>query len=347
MRKPQMPTNEAARLDALHGLGIMYTAAEERYDRITRLTSKVLGTPIALVTLVDERVQWFKSSHGLALTETPRDVSFCGHAILQDEAFVVEDATKDERFADNPLVTGEPEIRFYAGYPLRTQEGLAVGALCIIDRAPRQLGSAERETLRDLASIVESELQREQMGAWQRTWLAERDALVAKASVDDLTRAWNRGTIMDLFNAEISRAARGTPLSVAMIDIDWFKVVNDTYGHPTGDRVLVTTTARIRSAVRDFDLVGRYGGEEFLLVLGNCGEADANAICRRVCTKVAEAPILALDGTQLSVTVSIGVATYSPECATADELIGVADAALYRAKRSGRNRVESGPTTVA
>ena len=341
MRKPSTPTNEAARLDALHGLGIMYTAAEERYDRITRLASKVLDAPIALVTLVDERVQWFKSSQGLAMSQTPREVSFCGHVILHDETFVVEDAAKDERFADNPLVTGAPDIRFYAGHPLRTADGMAVGTLCIIDQSPRELGPVERETLRDLALLVEGELQREQMGAWQRKWLAERDVLVAKASVDDLTRAWNRGTIMDLFKAEISRAARGAPLSIAMIDIDWFKVVNDTYGHPTGDRVLVETTSRIRGAVRDFDLVGRYGGEEFLLVLGNCNETEANAICRRVCAKVADSPIRALDGTELTVTVSIGVATYSPDNATADALIAVADAALYRAKRGGRNRVEA------
>jgi diguanylate cyclase (GGDEF)-like protein len=341
MRKPSTPSNEAARLDALHGLGIMYTAAEERYDRITRLASKVLDAPIALVTLVDERVQWFKSSQGLAVSQTPREVSFCGHAILHDETFVVEDAAKDERFADNPLVTGAPDIRFYAGHPLRTPDGMAVGTLCIIDQAPREFGPVERETLRDLALLVEGELQREQMGAWQRKWLAERDVLVAKASVDDLTRAWNRGTIMDLFKAEISRAARGAPLSIAMIDIDWFKIVNDTYGHPTGDRVLVETTSRIRGAVRDFDLVGRYGGEEFLLVLGNCNETEANAICRRVCAKVADSPIRALDGTELTVTVSIGVATYSPDNATADALIAVADAALYRAKRGGRNRVEA------
>jgi diguanylate cyclase (GGDEF)-like protein len=347
MRKPSTPTNEAARLEALHGLGIMYTAAEERYDRITRLASKLLDTPIALVTLVDERVQWFKSSQGLAISQTPREVSFCGHAILHDETFVVEDASRDERFADNPLVTGDPDIRFYAGHPLRTQDGLPVGTLCVIDQSPRQFGDAERAMLRDLALLVETELQREQLGVWQSKWLAERDALVAKASVDDLTRAWNRGAIMDLFRAEISRAQRGTPLAVAMIDIDWFKIVNDTYGHPTGDRVLIETTSRIRSAVRDFDLVGRYGGEEFLLVLGNCSEAESEAICRRVCAKVAETPMLALDGTELSVTVSIGVATYSPQCATTDALIAVADAALYRAKRGGRNRVESGPAAGA
>jgi diguanylate cyclase (GGDEF)-like protein len=340
MRKPSVPDNESVRLEALHGLGVMYTPAEERYDRITRLATKLLDTPIALVSLVDERVQWFKSSQGMTATETPREVSFCGHAILGDETFVIEDTSKDERFVDNPLVTGDPDIRFYAGHPLRTHDGVAVGTLCIIDKKPRTFAESDRETLRDLAALVEGELQREELNVFQRKWSAERDELVAKASIDVLTKTWNRRAIMELLDAEISRAARGTPLNVAMIDIDWFKVVNDTFGHQTGDLVLTETTARIRSAVRDFDPLGRYGGEEFLLLLGHCSESEALAICERICERVAAKPMASKDQFDLHVSVSIGLAAYSQANADAEALIGAADAALYRAKRGGRNRVE-------
>lgn len=342
MLTPPIPENEPQRLATLHSLGILYTPAEEKYDRITRMAARLLDAPMALVSLVDERVQWFKSAHGLDTAETTREISFCGHAILDDETFVVEDATTDERFADNPLVTGAPDIRFYAGHPVRAADGMAVGTLCIIGREPRHLAESERATLRDLAALVEAELQREQLNDSQRKWLIERDELVKKASVDSLTRAWNRGGIMDLLNVEIARADRGTPLSVAMVDADKFKNVNDTHGHPTGDRVLTQIAACIRAAVRDFDVVGRYGGEEFLVVLGNCPDGVAAVVCERIRVRIAKEPIVSVAGVPVPVTVSIGIAQYGKDLTTAEHLIAVADKALYRAKDGGRNRVEFG-----
>ena len=346
MLEPPIPSNESQRLASLAALGVLYTPAEERYDRITRLASRVLDVPMALVSLVDERVQWFKSAQGLEATETPREVSFCGHAILGDETFVVEDAMSDARFADNPLVTGAPDIRFYAGHPVRTADGMAVGTLCILGTEPRAFAETERATLRDLAALVEAELQREQLNELQHEWLIEREELVKKASIDTLTRAWNRGAIMDLLRVESARAERGTPLSVAMIDVDKFKNVNDAHGHPTGDRVLTEIAARVREAVRDFDVVGRYGGEEFLVVLGNCPNGVEQVVCERIRANVAKEPIIALSGTPIPVTVSIGISRYgAPNVVTAEQLVDVADKALYRAKDNGRNRVELG--TVA
>jgi diguanylate cyclase (GGDEF)-like protein len=342
MLTPALSQNEPQRLASLQELGVLYTPSEERYDRITRLASRLLGTPMALVSLVDDRVQWFKSAHGIDATETPREVSFCGHAILGEETFVVEDATTDARFADNPLVTGAPDIRFYAGHPVHAADGMAVGTLCIIDREPRAFGESDRETLRDLAALVEAELQREQLSDSQRKWISERDELVKKASIDNLTRAWNRGAIMDLLDVEIARAERGTPLSVAMVDVDKFKLVNDVHGHQSGDAVLAEVAARIRASLRDFDVVGRYGGEEFLIVLGNCPNDVAATVCERVRAKVAASPIAGSDGAAIPVTVSLGVAHYGGQLMSGEALIGVADKALYVAKESGRNRVEIG-----
>jgi PAS domain S-box-containing protein len=159
VREPPIPADEARRLATLRSLGILDTPPEERFDRITRLAAALFDVPMAVVSLVDANRQWFKSCVGMDDTETDRRVSFCAHALESDAALVIEDATADVRFAGNPLVTGEDDtIRFYAGHPLRPEEGSAVGTLCVIDRSPRHFAERERQLLADLASLVEEEL---------------------------------------------------------------------------------------------------------------------------------------------------------------------------------------------
>jgi ribonuclease BN (tRNA processing enzyme)/CheY-like chemotaxis protein len=156
--RPPLPGDEERRLAALRGLGILDTQPEERFDRLTRLVAALFDVPIALVSLVDSDRQWLKSCHGLATRETPREVSFCAHAILRREVMIVPDALRDPRFADNPMVTGEPRIRFYAGYPLVLPCGSCVGTLCIVDTRPHQLDEAAIRLLRDFGSLVQQEL---------------------------------------------------------------------------------------------------------------------------------------------------------------------------------------------
>ncbi|WP_371131392.1 PAS domain S-box protein [Rhodoferax sp.] len=158
MQAPAIPDNEAQRLRALRARAILDTPDEERFDRLTRLARHLFGTQIALVSLVDAERQWFKSRQGLDACETARDISFCGHAILADGIFEITDARLDPRFADNPLVSGPPHIRFYAGAPLATADGSRIGTLCIIDGQPRTLTAAQRSALRDLADCVEAEI---------------------------------------------------------------------------------------------------------------------------------------------------------------------------------------------
>ncbi len=159
MSGPPQPGDEASRLAALRSLFVLDTPHEERFDRITRLATRLFDVPIALITLVDEDRQWFKSCVGLSIRETPRECSFCAYAILQPtETMVVPDATLDLRFMENPLVTGGEKIRFYAGQPLLTPEGFPLGSLCIIDQKPRDFSASDRQALQDLARIAEAEL---------------------------------------------------------------------------------------------------------------------------------------------------------------------------------------------
>ena len=158
--RSEIPENETARLAALNELDILDSEPEERFDRIARIAAEAFDVPIALVSLVDRERQWFKSCIGLNVRETPRDMAFCAHAILEEEVMIVPDACLDPRFADNPLVTDGPRVRFYAGCPLKLPDGNMMGTLCLIDTRPRQLDDSKINLLQDLGKLVEIELGR-------------------------------------------------------------------------------------------------------------------------------------------------------------------------------------------
>lgn len=263
MKAPHRPADEAPRLAALHGLDILDTSPEERFDRLTRLARGLFDVPVALVGLIDAHRQWFKSRQGLEACETSRDSSFCGHSILGDEVFLVPDASRDERFADNPLVTGEPRIRFYAGCPLRLPCGSKVGTLCLIDRVPRSLDEHELVLLRDLAHMAEQEL-----------------AAVQIATTDEGTQLSNRRGFGVLARQALALCRRlERPASLLYLDLDAFKAINDRFGHAEGDRALKAFALRLRGAVRSSDVVGRLGGDEFAVF---ATDATAEGVVRTV-----------------------------------------------------------------
>lgn len=165
MRSAPFPEHEDMRLQALESYAILGTEAEASYDALVELTAYICQTPIALISLIDQDRQWFKARVGLSTEETPRELAFCAHAILQEDVFVVEDTLQDPRFADNPLVSGDPKIRFYAGAPLRSREGFGLGTLCAIDTQPRKISSIQMTALETLAeqTRVQLELRRQSL----------------------------------------------------------------------------------------------------------------------------------------------------------------------------------------
>ncbi len=337
MKKPPLPPDEAIRQAKLDKLGIVYSPAEERFDRITKMARTVFGVPIALVSLVSEKCQWFKSAQGITAAETPREISLCGHAILRDDTFVVEDASKDPDFADNPLVTGEPFLRFYAGHPLK-YEGSAMGTLCIIDRVPRQFTPSDLETLRSLAAWAENELKTSALSEAQTQLLKELNETKRIALVDPLTKVWNRTGMDVLIHRELERARRQRHRVVMMmVDVDYFKQVNDTHGHAAGDVTLKEIAQRIRSSVRPSDVIVRYGGDEFLLFATDCPDETAKILAERILSRVRDEPVEA--GTakfNVSLTLGVSSAVANKEL-DPDRLKKVADEALYDAKAAGRN----------
>jgi GAF domain-containing protein len=176
--------NEKQRLKVLWQYDVLDSIPEEIFDDLTELAARICEAPIAMITLVDEKRQWFKSKVGVTVSETSRDISFCGRAIEQSDLFIIPDATMDQRFADNPLVTSDPKIRFYAGAPLITADGYALGTLCVIDKVPRELRPEQKQALRVLARHVMTQLElRRRTGALTRAH-AERDRVK-----DDLSKA--------------------------------------------------------------------------------------------------------------------------------------------------------------
>jgi diguanylate cyclase (GGDEF)-like protein len=251
MQPAPIPADEGPRLAELRSLDLLDTDAEERFDRVTRLAQRLFDVPIALVSLIDEDRQWFKSNQGLDATETPRDVSFCGHAIVDDGVMHVADAATDVRFADNPLVQGEPSIRFYAGCPIAGPGGSKLGTLCIIDRKPRELSEDDESALRDLAEMVEREV--------AATHLAASDALTGLSN--------RRG--FDLLATKILEISkrRSTPAVLLFIDVDGLKPINDTQGHEAGDELLRELARLLERVFRASDVVARLGGDEFAVLL--------------------------------------------------------------------------------
>jgi diguanylate cyclase (GGDEF)-like protein len=336
-----IPIDEQERLQALHDLKILETPINEAFERITRLAKRIFNVPIATISLIDEKRQWLKSVQGLNACETSRDTAICSHTILQDDIFVVHDTLEDDRFRNNPFVVGDPGIRFYAGYPLWTQSNQKIGTLCIVDQTPRSFILEDFDVLRDLAGIVQSELRQHSLSQAQKNLIAEMDILRLASMVDPLTRLWNRNGIDKILNYQIKESMEtNTKFGIALVDIDFFKSINDNYGHLVGDETLQTVAKVMLKSCRLQDAIGRWGGEEFLIIILAQHEKEIKTICERIRSRVEKEIIEATRLQKFSVTLTMGVSIFSPdESFTKNKLIGLADNALYEGKQNGRNQV--------
>ena len=460
------PENEATRLTALRGYSVLDTEEEKAFDDLARLASQICKTPIALVSLVDEERQWFKAHLGLDLRETSRAHSFCAHAIQGNDILEVEDTLKDTRFTTNPLVTAGPKMRFYAGMPLITSEGVAIGTLSVIDYVPRKLSAEQREALRILAHQVMAQLElrkhalltenelrqttqstldalqdtetryrtlfeRNLAGVYRSTvdgrllecneafarilgydsiedvmsrptwdlyftaddrneavsllrerghllnfelrmrrkdgtpvWVLEnetireeegRPAIIEGTIVDvtdrkiaedriqyqtyhdPLTNLPNRSLFADRLQLSIAHARRsGSQLAVFVIDLDHFKLINDTMGPAAGDDLLRSVAARLQGNLRQDETLARMGGDEFTVLLTDVQQAEGPAkVARRLIESFREPHLV--HGREIFVTASLGIALYPGDGEDTDTLVRNADHAMYRAKELGRD----------
>jgi diguanylate cyclase (GGDEF)-like protein len=316
-----VPSDETQRLRALHSLRVLDTPAEERFDRITRMAKRLFDVPIVLVSLVDSDRQWFKSRQGLDALETPRDISFCGHAILDEAVFVIEDAPADARFNDNPLVCGAPHIRFYAGCPLHTEAGFRIGTLCLIDSAPRHFPAKDVQLLRDLAALVEQQLQS-----------------LSLATTDELTRIPNRRGFQMLAEQMLAASRRADLYgSLLAFDLDKFKQINDSCGHEAGDRALKEFARCLLLTCRDSDVVGRIGGDEFCALLCDTNAPDTQAFIERLQQRVATVNASRSGAPPIEFSVGVASFTAGEDKKALDVLLAEADSHMFKAKSSGRS----------
>lgn len=467
-----LPPAEAQRLAALRALAVLDTPPEAEFDALVQVASIICGTPVSLISLVDTERQWFKANLGLeGVPETPRDVAFCAHAILQDDLFVVPDAALDARFFGNPLVTAESGIRFYAGAPLRLSDGNLAGTLCVIDRQPRQLDASQRAALRGLAVAAARALEGRHAaialarrnafldttlqaiadavvtvdGEGLLTWVnpaAERlmgrhandvtgrsvhtvlplrapsvdqgwhaifeaarrgertrlppdaeldrqgaDPAAVSGSVSPLDRTappdaeQSGGVVLVLRDATAARRASSEILHRAthdaltglvnraeferrlqqrlaiassaetgdcalFIDLDHFKMVNDSCGHSAGDRLLQQIAAMLQESVRANDTVARMGGDEFAVLLLQCPQQAAAQLAQRVCDRL-EHFRFTVDNKRFKVGASIGMAPVGGTLGDAAAVMQAADECCYAAKEAGRNRVVVWPIQAA
>jgi diguanylate cyclase (GGDEF)-like protein/PAS domain S-box-containing protein len=453
----QPPPTEALRLRALQALSVLDSAAEPEFDALVRAAAHICGTPISLVSVVDAHRQWFKANLGLpGVQETPRDLAFCSHAILEEELFLVPDALQDARFAGNPLVVGAPGIRFYAGAPIRLKGGAAIGTLCVIDRQPRQLEASQRDALTCLAQAAaralegrlatlelrqrnallgatlsaiadavltadaqgrmtglnpaaerllgigaaeatgqpmkdfvglrssqleaglatvlanvaagntvrlpaDATLQRDGVASFavegsaaplglQGSVLVLRDVTSAREALVEMAHRATHDALTGLVNREeFDRQlkqrllAMPTPCDVPAdcllyIDLDHFKIVNDSCGHEFGDLLLQKMAGLLRESVRATDLVARLGGDEFAILLNACPLAVAQKLAQNICNRL-EVLRFESQGKRFQIGASIGLAALGGTLNDPQVLIRAADECCYAAKSAGRNRV--------
>lgn len=316
------------------------TPIEERFERLTRLARRALNVPVAAITFLNEEKQWFKSVSGWAVTELPNSQSFCPVTLASGSLTIFEDAAQESCLRGHPLVTTGPKFRFYAGLPLTDENGDACGTFCVFDRKPRQLSLTDRATLLDLATLVQREIVGEQIRSVHSSLTSKLSIARRESLMDPLTRLWNRRGASVLIKGALDAARdQGSTVGIAILDLDNFKRINDSYGHQIGDEVLRKAALRLIQGLRANDSVCRVGGDEFLLVMKDIDSETAKATTERLRRSIVGRPVPTRQG-EITVSTSVGYVVRRPDAdTTVDELIDLADQALLKSKSQGRDRV--------
>lgn len=308
---------ESQRVQKLHSLNVLDTPAEQRYDRITRLAKRLFDVPVCFVSLIDENRQWFKSKVGIDICETSREEAFCNQTIKCDDTLIIVDASKDPLFKDNPFVTNEPHLRFYAGYPIKAPSGEKLGGLCVVDYEPRIFSENDNQLLRELGLMVEEEI--------------AANLLLCE---DHLTGLLNRRGfeyraqhLLDLCQMQ------GLTAALIYFDLDNFKTINDSEGHQAGDTALQQFGLILQNNFRESDLLGRIGGDEFVALIVNHNGGDQQQVMSRL-----EAAVVAYNS-EMSETqrlqYSYGIAaTHDKGDYELQQLYNAADEGMYLNKRN-------------
>jgi diguanylate cyclase (GGDEF)-like protein len=316
-----VPQEEAARVAALHGFGVLDQPRQADLAAAARLAAFVCGTPTAGINLIDSDRQWQAAAHGVEPGEVSRGDAMCQHTVLGSEVVYTPDARTEPLFADNPLVTGRlGRVRLYASAPLLTPDGHAVGTVCAYDESAGTLDASQLGLLRDVAAQV--------MALFELRRLAA--ALARAASSDPLTGVANRRGLATAISGAIARAERGlgTP-SVVVVDLDGFKAVNDQLGHAVGDAVLRSVAQRLTTTARTVDPVARLGGDEFGVLLEHTGGPGATAALGRLRRGLEGGWAEVTGGPEVGV--ALGITTYRAGDSVAT-LLARADAEMYADK---------------
>jgi diguanylate cyclase (GGDEF)-like protein len=317
--------DEEGRLAALRRYELTDPAVDEPIGRVIELVQQILDVPLAMVALVGHDRRWVRASGGMRAEAMPLPAGFGEETIRSYHALSVADTHDDWRFAINPLVTGAPAVRSYLGVPLSSPDGYNVAVLCAFDTRVREFTEQQADILRKLGEIVVEQFDLQQ--------IAKQDAMTGA-----LTR---RGFLAEV-EREFLRATRyERPSALAMIDVDNFRAINDRYGHPAGDAVLIAIADACMPTMRKSDIFGRVGGEEFGLLLPETDAPSAMDAAERI-RGIIEQTLVESAGNAIRATVSIGVAPIPAAGEGASTWLSEADIALYEAKQFGRNRVVAG-----
>lgn len=331
-----IPQNEDQRNLGVEGLQLLDSPAEDRFDRITRLTCRALGVPISMVTLIHQDRQWFKSAQGHLINETPRVESFCQYTLVNDEPLVVKNPLEDSRFATLPAVT-QMGVRFYAGTPIRDESKNNVGTLCVLDTESRELNAEELQVLKDLALCVESELRLKGLLSVEQELLNQLDALKRKVATDPVTRCWNPAETMEILQRVRKKHEYTGAIGMVGFEVGRVDEFNESYGRDAGDLLLRATANRLRAGLQTEMVLGRLPGPRFLALLLQIDPKDPEGFCREVVSNLHQSRVNHSKG-------PMPVEVYAGFCIeksyqSNEELLARIEAGLEMARSKGRGHL--------